>query len=250
MNKLMKMSLFAAAVSSSLAAYAETDKSDWPSPMSEMFFGQVMFDRLEVTRNDNQENVFTWDTTAWYGGDYHRIVLRTEGENQQNDGAPTDLERTDVSYSYLLSTFWSVQAGLGVKGELSSDNDLEHYAVFSLTGLAPYYFEVDSSLLINEQGDVQWLNEVEYDFLLTQTSYLQPRLSVNTNITDSTRFGREAGVESIRVGLRYRQEIVREFAPYLGVYWQKQLGQTANSAQRLGEDTSEFGVIAGVRMWF
>ena len=111
-------------------------------------------------------------------------------------------------------------------------------------------FEVDSSLLINEQGDVQWLNEVEYDFLLTQTSYFQPRLSVNTNITDSTRFGREAGVESVRVGLRYRQEIVREFAPYLGVYWQKQLGQTANSAQRLGEDTSEFGAIAGVRMWF
>ena len=249
MKQVLAAGLIVSTLGFSDTALAQS-KDNWPSPIPDENFGQVLFDRLEYTRNDEQQNIAVWDMQAWYGGDYHRIVLRTEGENQQNDGAPTDLERTDVSYSYLLSTFWSVQAGLGVKGELSSDNDLEHYAVFSLTGLAPYYFEVDSSLLINEQGDVQWLNEVEYDFLLTQTSYLQPRLSVNTNITDSTRFGREAGVESVRVGLRYRQEIVREFAPYLGVYWQKQLGQTANSAQRLGEDTSEFGVIAGVRMWF
>ncbi|MBT80448.1 MAG: copper resistance protein [Alteromonadaceae bacterium] len=250
---MVKFNLLAVAVLTSITfstCIQAEDKSDWPSPMMEMSAWQVMLDRLELSRNTDKENVFTWDATAWYGGDYHRVVLRTEGENQQNDGHPTDLERTDISYSYMISSFWSLQAGLGLKGEMSSGENAEHYAVFSLTGLAPYYFETDSSLLINEDGDVQWLNEFEYDFLLTQTSYLQPRFTVNTNLTDSERFGREAGVESVRFGLRYRQEVVREFAPYFGVYWQKQLGQTANTTAANGEDTSEFGFIAGARIWF
>lgn len=233
-----------------LSASAWADKSDWPSPMMEMYTGQVLFDRAEFSRNDDEQNAFSWDTTGWYGGDYQRVVVRSEGEKQFTGDHPTELERLDVSYSYLLSTFWSVQAGLGLRGELSSDAVREHYGVLTLSGTAPYWFEVESNLLVNEQGDVQWLNEVEYDVLLTQTSYLQPRLSLTTNLTDSEKFEREAGVSSLRIGLRYRQEVVREFAPYIGVYWQKQWNQPIADGATSNSSNTEFGLVAGARFWF
>ena len=96
-------------------------RDDWPSPIPNEYFGQVLFDRLEYTRTDEQQNIGVWDMQAWYGGDYHRLVFKSEGENTQNDGMPTDLERAELLYGYLVSSFWSIQFGVGTKGELSSD---------------------------------------------------------------------------------------------------------------------------------
>ena len=130
-------------------------RDDWPSPIPNEYFGQVLFDRLEYTRTDEQQNIGVWDMQAWYGGDYHRLVFKSEGENTQNDGMPTDLERAELLYGYLVSSFWSIQFGVGTKGELSSDADMENYAVVSYQGLAPYWFEMENSLRINEDGDMQ-----------------------------------------------------------------------------------------------
>ena len=160
-------------------------RDDWPSPIPNEYFGQVLFDRLEYTRTDEQQNIAVWDMQAWYGGDYHRLVFKSEGENTQNDGMPTDLERAELLYGYLVSSFWSIQFGVGTKGELSSDADMENYAVVSYQGLAPYWFEMENSLRINEDGDMQFINETEYDWQLSQVSYLQPLLEVVANLTDS-----------------------------------------------------------------
>ncbi len=80
-------------------------RDDWPSPIPNEYFGQVLFDRLEYTRTDEQQNIGVWDMQAWYGGDYHRLVFKSEGENTQNDGMPTDLERAELLYGYLVSSF-------------------------------------------------------------------------------------------------------------------------------------------------
>ena len=135
-------------------------RDDWPSPIPNEYFGQVLFDRLEYTRTDEQQNIGVWDIRAWYGGDYHRLVFKSEGENTQNDGMPTDLERAELLYGYLVSSFWSIQFGVGTKGELSSDADMENYAVVSYQGLAPYWFEMENSLRINEDGDMQFINDI------------------------------------------------------------------------------------------
>ena len=187
---------------------------------------------------------------AWYGGDYHRLVFKSEGENTQNDGMPTDLERAELLYGYLVSSFWSIQFGVGTKGELSSDADMENYAVVSYQGLAPYWFEMENSLRINEDGDMQFINETEYDWQLSQVSYLQPRLEVVANLTDSEKYDRQSGLSNIRIGLRYRHEIVREVAPYVGVYYSKALGNTADALKAEGKSTSETGVVLGARIWF
>ena len=177
------------------------------------------------------------------------VLFLKEGENTQNDGMPTDLERAELLYGYLVSSL-SIQFGVGKKGELSSDADMENYAVVSYQGLAPYWFEMENSLRINEDGDMQFINETEYDWQLSQVSYLQPRLEVVANLTDSEKYDRQSGLSNIRIGLRYRHEIVREVAPYVGVYYSKALGNTADALKAEGKSTSETGVVLGARIWF
>ena len=119
-----------------------------------------------------------------------------------------------------------------------------------IQGLAPYWFAMDNTLLINEQGNVQAISEVEYDWVLTQRSFLQPRMELTVNLTDAGDYERAAGFSHVRMGLRYRFEINRKLAPYAGVYWDKWLGQDANNRQQRGESTSETGFVIGIRAWF
>ena len=78
-------------------AVAGHAKEDWPEPVKEYYTGQVLFDRLELTRTNEEENLAVWDMIAWYGGDYHRAVFKSEGENVQDDGERNDALPLDVS---------------------------------------------------------------------------------------------------------------------------------------------------------
>jgi copper resistance protein B len=109
---------------------------------------------------------------------------------------------------------------------------------------------MDNSLMINEDGDISFAVEAEYEVRMTQTSYLQPRLAIIGSLSESKRFDRQSGFNSLRLGLRYRYEFSREFAPYLGVYWSRTLGNSADAARLAGESVSETGLVLGARFWF
>jgi len=51
-------------------------------------------------------------------------------------------------------------------------------------------------------------------------------------------------------GLRLRYEIRREFAPYIGINWSKQFGDTADYTEAAGEESSDTRLVAGIRAWF
>ncbi|RZA13683.1 MAG: copper resistance protein CopB, partial [Proteobacteria bacterium] len=59
-----------------------------------------------------------------------------------------------------------------------------------------------------------------------------------------------SGLSETEVGIRLRYEIRREFAPYIGVTWNRSYGNTADFAREEGEDRSEARLVLGVRMWF
>jgi len=67
---------------------------------------------------------------------------------------------------------------------------------------------------------------------------------------DDPENGIGSGLSSMEAGLRLRYEIRREFAPYIGVHWERKFGQTADFARAEGEDASDFLFVAGVRAWF
>lgn len=229
------------------AGHAE---DDWPEPVKSYRTGQILFDRLEVTRTDNDEDLLVWDMLAWYGSDRNRIYFKSEGKNQKDDGEPAELESAEVLASRLIAPFWELQGGVGTRGSLASGAERENYLVFSLFGVAPYRFEMDNSITVNEDGDIAATIEAEYDLRLSQVSYLQPRLEVVAALTDAQAYDRPSGLNDIRVGLRYRYELSREFAPYIGAYWSRSLGDKADQIRAGGGDDSETGLVIGARLWF
>lgn len=54
----------------------------------------------------------------------------------------------------------------------------------------------------------------------------------------------------VRLSLRLRYEVVRQFAPYVGVEWTRSLGDTVDYARAAGTDPESTAIVAGLRVWF
>lgn len=221
-----------------------------PTVAPEMKFSKFMLDRLEYAWGED-EDTLNWDAQFWYGTDTNRLWIETEGEDIQSGGSGGQLESFDVMYSRMIAPYWDVQAGLGYQTTYGPGDDHDRGSVVvALQGLARYWFETDAKLRFNEGGAVSAELEAEYDWLLSQRLILQPRFSTYYSSKKAEAFGIGQGINSAQVGLRLRYEIRREFAPYIGVYYRKLFGETADMAEEEGEDTGGAAVVAGVRVWF
>lgn len=225
--------------------------SNWPSPMEEHYVWGAGFDRLEYTLPNKGDESLVWDFDAWYGGDFNRVYLKTEGENEQGDGAGAEFEYLDVLYSRLISDFWELQGGLGYQGGVGNgDHPERYYGVISLQGLAPYQIETELALRVSEDGDAWAQLEAEHDVRLTQRLLLQSRAEVVAAGSDVEGFHVGEGLNSFNAGLRLRYEISRKIAPYIGGYWEKQYGNTTDMARAHGEPTEDTGLVAGIQLVF
>ena len=117
-------------------------------------------------------------------------------------------------------------------------------------GVSPYWFEIDSALFIEEDGQTNLRFAAEYEFMFTQKWVLAPEVEVNWFSKDDDELGIGSGLADIELGLRLRYEITRQFAPYVGVNYERLLGDTGDIAKAAGEDTSETQLVAGLRFWF
>lgn len=203
----------------------------------------VMADRLETQFSDDQE-VTVWDLQGWYGGDIDKLWLKSEGEWSLGD----DLEDAEFQalWSHAVAPFWDVQAGLRV----DTEPDTLTHAVLGLQGLAPYWFEVVAAAFLSEEGDLTARIETEYELLLTQRVILQPRAELAFAAQDIPDLEKGSGFTNFNLGARLRYEIVREFAPYVGVEWQKALGETSNLTKASGGDDDNSVFVIGIRAWF
>ncbi len=59
-----------------------------------------------------------------------------------------------------------------------------------------------------------------------------------------------SGLSSAELGLRLRYEFEREFAPYVGVSWERKIGNTAEFARAAGERVGSTSLVIGIRAWF
>jgi copper resistance protein B len=204
----------------------------------------VLLDRLEHRIAEGPDG-FAWDGEAWYGGDYNRLWVKSEGEGAYDGG----LESAEVQalYSRALTPFYNLQAG--VRYDLRPEPERAHL-VLGLQGLAPYWFEVDGALFLSDRGDLTGRFEAEYDGRITNRLILQPRLELDLAAQDVPELGVGSGLSSVEAGLRLRYEIRREFAPYAGVEYQRALGGSADFARAEGEEPGHWAFILGLRSWF
>lgn len=116
--------------------------------------------------------------------------------------------------------------------------------------MALYNFEAEATAFIGEGGQSALRFEGDYDILLTNRLILQPTAELNIYGKNDAQRGIGSGLANTEAGLRLRYEIRREFAPYIGVTWNRTYGNTADYAREEGEDRSEARLVLGVRMWF
>ena len=207
-------------------------------------FSQIMFNLAEVQLREGRDG-FRWDGEGWFGGDIERLVIKSEGSGSFREG-PDDAE-VQALYSRAIGPFFNLQAGLRHD---FTPNPSRTYATVGVEGLAPYWFEVEGALFLSDTGDVLGRLEGYYDQRITQRLILQPRAELNLAAQDVPENGIGAGLSDIELGLRLRFEIAREFAPYVGVSWDRKLGDTADFARAAGEDPSSTSVVIGIRAWF
>jgi copper resistance protein B len=205
----------------------------------------VIGERLEYQSNDG-DALAVWEGHGWVGSDLNKFWVKTEGE-YVTDGDHLEEAELQALYSRAIKPFWDLQAGVRYDFR---PNPSRSYAVVGVTGLAPYWFELDSALFLSEEGDVSARLEVEYELLITQRLILQPRVELNGAFSNDKEIGVGSGLSTADAGVRLRYEVIREFAPYVGLSWSRSFGNTQDFQRAAGEDVSQWSLVAGVRFWY
>lgn len=205
-------------------------------------FAQIMLDLAEV-RSGKVGASWRWEGSGWFGGDIDRFVVKTEGEGANR----VESAEIQALYSRAIGPYFNLQAG--VRHDIRPMPD-RTYATIGVEGLAPYWFDVAAAAFVSTRGDVLGRVEGYYDQRITQRLIAQPRVELNLSAQDVPVIGLGSGLTSAELGLRLRYEIRREFAPYIGLSWDRRVGDTARLARDRGEDVGGIGAVAGLRLWF
>lgn len=200
-------------------------------------------DRLEAQLGAGADT-YLWDLQGYYGGTTRRVWFKSEGEVTAGD--PVRDAEFQLLYARAIAPFFDLQAGIrqDVAGPATT------HAVLGIQGLAPYMFELDAALFLSHRGDVTARIEAELDQRITQRLIVQPRAEINLAAQDVPQLGIGAGLDNVQIGVRLRYEIIREFAPYIGVEQSWRVGRGADFARAVGDRPSRTSFIMGVRLWF
>ena len=203
----------------------------------------LLFDRLEAGRADGHDSA-AWALHGWYGTDTDRLWLRSEGERAHGTTGHADVE---LLYGRGVTPWWDVVAGVR--------HDFGHgpsqtFAAIGVQGMTPYKIETTITGYVGEGGQTALRVEAEYDTLLGDRLILQWLAEAEAYGRRDDRRGIGAGLNSLEAGVRLRYEIRREFAPYVGVAWERVYGDVADARRTAGDDIDELRVVAGVRVWF
>lgn len=187
---------------------------------------------------------YRWEGQVWFGGDIDRFVLKSEGEGTRGRGVES--AELQALYSRAVGVYTDLQAGVRQDFEPRGRT----YATVGFETLLPYWFKLEGAAFLSTKGELLGRLEGSYDLRLTNRLILQPRAELNFAAQDTAATRTGSGLSNAELGLRLRYEIRREFAPYVGVSWDRKVGGTADYARALGEGVVNKSVVFGVRSFF
>lgn len=200
-------------------------------------------DRFEKQHTDGHDPL-AWEVDAWLGRDLNKLWIKSEGDYVDDTTEESELQ---LLYSRAITPFWDLQAGW--RGEFQPDPE-RHWFALGAHGLAPYWFEIDAALFAGESGRLGARLTADYDHFLSPHWVLSQELELNFHSKDDAERGIGSGLSELELGLRLRYHISREFAPYVGVNWQRKIGQTADLARDEDEEVDDAQFVTGFRLWF
>lgn len=241
---LLALSLLAVAPPS--LAQQQPTQSAWPQPVhNDLNFGYAALNQNEW-RTGNGDSTYRWEGEGWYGGNLNRAWFKSEGNLNTDTGALDEAE-TQALYSRAISRFFNLQAGARYNFDPVPSRG---WATFGIEGLAPLYWEIGLYGFVSDSGHYSARLEGSYDLYITQRLVLQPQFELNFYTKSDPRSGIGAGLSDLDSGLRLRYEIRRQFAPYVGMTYEKKYGQSAHFARTEGGAVEELRFVAGIRVWY
>lgn len=212
--------------------------------LDDAWFSKLMLDQLEW-QGHNADRQLAWDAQGWLGGDFRKLWLKTEGVRVNG---VTDEAEVQLLYDQAVSAYFDLQ--LGMRHDWGAAGPNRDWLAFGVQGLAPYFFELESTAFVGRNGRSALRFKASYDVLFSQRLILTPELETNIYGKNDPATGIGKGLSDASLGLRLRYEIRRELAPYIGVELQRKFGTTADYAQAGGEAAKQTLWVAGVRLWF
>ncbi len=200
--------------------------------------------RLEWMHSRNNSNQAAYEIEGWWGNDWNRAVLKAEGRinNQSLKDA-----RTELLWRKPVSTFWNTD--LGVRQDSGYANNRTWLAL-GINGTAPYWLDLDATLYVRDQNQTALILNAEYDWRITQSWVVQPRLEVSFYGKNDLANDLGQGLSEVQSGLRLRYDINHQFMPYIGVEMKRHYGKTADLITIKGEQSNQTFAVAGVAFWF
>ena len=202
----------------------------------------LMLDKLEIRDTENSY-LTALEAQAWIGKDLNKLWLKTDIENHNGE---IEYAEVQALYSHAIAPFWDFQIGI----RQDTKPTARTWSVLGVQGIAPYFFDIDAALFVGEAGRTAARVSAEYDLRFTQRLILSPELEINIYGQNDIEAGTGSGLSNINARLHLRYEIRREFAPYIGVDWNKKFGETANFSRHKNETISDTQWVMGLRIWF
>lgn len=214
-----------------------------PHMMDNVVTSHLLFDKLGVAYDRNEQTSLQWDGQLWIGRDLNKLWIKSEGDRLNGS---TDA-KIEAFWSHTISPFWDLQ--LGARRDFGA-GPKRNWAAFGVQGVAPYGIETEITGYVGGSGRTALALKAEYDLLLTQRLIFTPEIEASLHGKNDEARGVGSGLSDASLSLRLRYEVTREFAPYVGVSFGRKFGKTASYASEAGESRSERAILAGVRIWF
>lgn len=220
---------------STLPNYEMADKLSVP---------KILVEELEFV-SGNEGQGANWSFLLTNGQDNDKLWIRSQG-------LKTSRERLDPESSAELlwwhsnNPFWGTV--LGVRQDIGKGATT--WLAAGVEGLAPYWFDLQLTGYVGDDGRLAARFKASYDVLLTNRLILTPQLESNIYSKRSRDRELGGGLSNIELSGRLRYEITRKFAPYVGYVWERAFNGTADYRRVDGESGVERRVVAGVRLWW
>lgn len=202
-----------------------------------------LLDQFEVSDTGDGTEV-GWEGIGWVGSDLNRLWLRSKGHALEGS---VERVRIEALYGRPVVRWWDVVAG--VRQDFGRGPS-RTWAAFGVQGLAPYFFEIEATAYLGENGRTAAIFEVEYEMLFTNRLIL-------TWAGEADLFGKSdpaqnigSGLSTVEGGLRLRYELTRQFAPYIGFEREWSFGETTDLRALAGHGRTDNRWVAGLRLWF
>lgn len=205
---------------------------------------KILVDELELTTNKQGEGI-SWSGQITSGPDNDKLLLRSQGLKQSGERLDPE-SSTEAFWWHGQRPFWGTI--LGVRQDIGPG--AHRWIGGGIEGLAPYWFDVQLTGYVGDDGRLAARLKASYDVLLTNRLILVPQLESNaySKAAPDRRLG--GGLSNLELGLRIRYEIHRKVAPYVGFVWERSFGETADFRRLAGENPTERRFVVGVRVWW